>query len=181
MNKNVALHKIGNAINIGYPLIVSVAFLIICLKFDINFKIKGFENVLESVITFSSIVIGFYTAMYGILLTLSNTNLMKEFRNRRIDKIFKFQLYDSLITSFIVLIFSIVLQILKHYPSKAATIIFILWFTFIGYFIATTYRSISLLLRIFFTREVKLPNTNPKSEKDKLDQIKRIQDRNRDA
>ncbi|MBC2286004.1 hypothetical protein HCB69_16675, partial [Listeria booriae] len=32
-----------------------------------GYEIKGFEKTLESIINFSAIIIGFYTAMYGVL------------------------------------------------------------------------------------------------------------------
>lgn len=169
MDRQGTSQIMGNVINILYPFILATIFLIVCLNYQINFKIKGLENVLESVITFSSIVIGFYSAMYGILLTLSNSNLMREFRKRKVNRIFKYQLYDSLISSFIVLIISITLQIFKNYPGTLTDIIFNIWLFLIGYFISTTYRSISLLLKILFFHEVDLPNINKKSKKQKLE------------
>ncbi|KRK40908.1 hypothetical protein FC07_GL002662 [Loigolactobacillus bifermentans DSM 20003] len=87
-------------------------------------------------------------------------------------------MYDSLITSFLVLIVSIILQVIKHYPGKIANYIFIFWIFLIGYFVATTYRSISLLLKIFFAHEVDLPIDHTKSSEEKQAQIKRIKSKN---
>ncbi|QGG59660.1 hypothetical protein [Loigolactobacillus bifermentans] len=178
MKKSSSPHVLGNIINISYPLVVAISFSYVCNRLHVSTGLRGLSAVLESIITFSSIVIGFYTAMYGILLTLSKTQLMIEFRKRRIDRIFKFQLYDSLITSFLVLIVSIILQVIKHYPGKIANYIFIFWIFLIGYFVATTYRSISLLLKIFFAHEVDLPIDHTKSSEEKQAQIKRIKSKN---
>lgn len=141
---------IGDYINLTYPIIIALLFVIIDVHWKFTYKVKGFSSVLESVITFSSIVIGFYTAMYGILIAMKNTTLMKEIRRQNLNGIFKFQLYDSLLISFIVLVLSIVMQIVRNYNGSINNLFFNIWFAIIGYFVGSTYRAISLLLKIIF-------------------------------
>ncbi|EKY8177474.1 hypothetical protein Q7189_002576, partial [Enterococcus faecium] len=95
----------------------------------------------------------------------------KIFKNNGIQGIFKYQLYDSLITSFIILFLSIAMQILINYPNIENKILiefnltrffFYIWIFILGYFIGTSFRAISLLLRLMFNHN-KEDNTNNKS------------------
>lgn len=144
-----------NFLNVMYPVLLGLIFLFLKFIFRINFTVKGFEHILESVIAFSSIIIGFYTAMYGVLLTLSNSTLMKEIKKKNLSALVKFQLYDSLICSFVILVISIALQVLKNYNTKITTYTFYIWVFILGYFSATSFRSISLLLNMIFNNEPK--------------------------
>lgn len=164
----------GNLINLIYPTVLALIFYFVDYKYKFTYEVRGFENVLGSIITFASIVIGFYTAMYGVLITLNNSNIMKEFRKRKLESIFKFQLYDSLIVSFIILILSIIMQIAFRYPSKITNYFFDVWFTCIGYFMATSYRAISLLLKILFTKEKPSPSVEKKDSSIKQKQMETI-------
>ena len=166
--------SIGNIINLLYPPVLGAVFLATTIHLNLSYSLKGFSNVMESIITFASIIIGFYTAMYGILLTTSNTSFMNEFRRHHVEGIFQFQLYDSLIVSFTILMMSIVLQILIHYPGRGATWIFNIWSFIFGYFIATSYRAIALLLKLLFLRKPNLPNKPNIDVDKKMQQIQRI-------
>lgn len=117
--------------------------------------LKGFDNVLESLINFSAIIIGFYTAMYGVLLTLKNSDIFKKLKLRDAENIVKFQLYESLISSFLILILSILLQILINYKTMFTTLISSLWLAIIFVFAISTFQSISLLLKIMFNHDSK--------------------------
>lgn len=135
---------------------------------------------MESIITFSSIIIGFYTAMYGVMITLKDSDVMKEFRSRELTGLLKFQLYDSLVASFFILILSILLQIGINYTNNITNIIFCLWIAVLGYFIATSFRSIALLLKIMFNSENqnKVQSSEEKDEefKQRIDRIKETHD-----
>lgn len=109
--------------------------------------------------------------MYGILIGIMNSDIFKIFKNNGIQGIFKYQLYDSLITSFIILFLSIAMQILINYPNIENKILiefnltrffFYIWIFILGYFIGTSFRAISLLLRLMFNHN-KEDNTNNKS------------------
>lgn len=166
--------NIGDYVNIAYPILIALLFMVIDIHWKFTYKIKGYSSVLESIITFSSIVIGFYTAMYGILITMKSTTLMTEIRQRNLNGIFKFQLYDSLLISFIVLLLSIIMQIVKNYSGSINNFVFDIWFVIIGYFVGSTYRAISLLLKIIFADEQKKPKIQKKTPAEKKKQWERI-------
>lgn len=122
----------------------------------IDHTIKGYDEVLNSIITFSSIIIGFYTAMYGVLLTLKEADIFKKFRELKIDKTFKIQLYESLVVSFLILIASIALQVLVNYEQLQLTqLFFYAWSFLLGYFVSGSFKTIQLLLKIMFNHEEK--------------------------
>ncbi|EUJ64839.1 hypothetical protein [Listeria fleischmannii] len=118
-----------------------------------SYEIKGFDKVLESIINFSAIIIGFYSAMYGVLLTLKNSDIFKKFKFYGAEKIVKFQLYESLICSFFVLVSSIGMQILDNYINSFTNVICSIWLGAILVLMVSTFRSISLLLKIMFNHD----------------------------
>lgn len=120
-----------------------------------GYEIKGFEKTLESIINFSAIIIGFYTAMYGVLLTLKNSDIFQNFKFHNAEKIVKFQLYESLISSFLILILSIALQILINYINPFTNFICAIWLGTLFIFVVSTFRAISLLLKIMFNHSGK--------------------------
>lgn len=80
-------------INLLIP--ISVALIISLLWFFFSFVVfktnkssfSGLYEVLGSVINFSSIVIGFYTAMYGIIISFIQSdkhNIFKEINTKKI-------------------------------------------------------------------------------------------------
>lgn len=147
------LKKVTTFLSLLFPLVIGAIFVILKLKFKLSYNLLGFSSVLESVITFSSIIIGFYTAMYGVLLTLKDSDIMTAFRENKLTGILKFQLYDSLIASFLILILSILLQVLVKYPGEFASRTMCFWTFTVGYFMTTSFRAITLLLRIMFNSE----------------------------
>lgn len=118
-----------------------------------TYTVKGYGDVLESIISFSAIIIGFYTAMYGVLITLQNSDIMKIMRIRKVEWLLKYQLYESLVTSFLILILSIIMQVLKNYPIELTEIIFSIWISTLIIFSASTYGTIIILLKIMFNNK----------------------------
>ncbi|MFB0715120.1 hypothetical protein ACEU0I_05690 [Enterococcus faecalis] len=168
--------NLGTFWNVSYPIFLSLAlwsFLIFIVGF--NCETDGLSDVLDSVINFSSIIIGFYTAMYGVMISLLKTDIFKIFKKNKIEKYFKFQLYDSLVTSFSILILSIVMQVLiKQHINEITVIIFNLWLLILGYFLGTSFRSISLLLKLMFNNTSKKEtDKEDKEKKQKLEELKK--------
>ena len=147
--------KLGDWLNMAYPLLIGIISILCTIYFKFDYKVKGMKDVLTSVITFTSIVIAFYTSMYGILITIKDSKIMREIKKHHVNGIFKYQLYESLFFSFLILILSIILQISINYSGKTEKWLFYIWMFSIGYFIGSTYRIISLLLRIIFVDDSK--------------------------
>ncbi|MBC1934877.1 hypothetical protein HCA69_00775 [Listeria grandensis] len=133
-----------------YAIALFVGSMVFFKCIPLTYHIKGYNDVLTSIISFSAIIIGFYTAMYGILLTLKNSDILQRFKFYKIEGIFKFQLYESLVFAFLILIASITMQVARNYATLFSEICFSLWVAFLIVFSISTFRSLSLLLRIMF-------------------------------
>lgn len=167
-NRNKASFTLGTFWNISYPIFLSLSlWFFLSVKVKFNYETDGLSDVLDSVINFSSIIIGFYTAMYGVMISLLETDIFKIFRKNKVEKYFKFQLYDSLVTSFAILILSIIMQVLiKQDVNKITIFFFNIWLLILGYFVGTSFRSISLLLKLMF-------NNTSRKDNDKVDMDKK--------
>ena len=77
---------LGTIWNMFYPLLLAILFLILSLVFNFSYKVTGFEDVLESIINFSSIIIGFYTAMYGIMFGILHSDIFKILKKNESNK-----------------------------------------------------------------------------------------------
>lgn len=149
---------IGTLWNLTYPLIIAIIFLFMSVKFNFSYKIKGFPEVLESIINFSSIILGFYTAMYGIMIGMMHKDIFKVLNKNKSNAYLKYQLYDSLISSFLVLGLSICLQILRYQVLNinfidVVLIVTHIWVFLVVYLAGTSFRSISLLIKMMFNNE----------------------------
>ena len=172
------MKKVVEVIYNIYPLVFGIISFLFFLFFSIDYTIMGFQDVLNSIITFSSIIIGFYTAMYGVLISLNNTDIFKKFLNNKIDGTLKKQLYESLIISFLILIVSIALQVLMNYQGVITELTFFSWSFLLGYFLSTSFRAISLLLRIMFnhnekTRESTKDNISEKTREEIKEKLRK--------
>lgn len=163
---------IGTIFNSLYPFVLSISLWFFLVKIvGFNQSTEGYSDVLESIINFSSIIIGFYTAMYGVMIGLADSDIFKIIRKNDVEGYLKFQLYDSLIVSFLILSLSIVMQVLaKQTANNILTIFFNAWVLVLGYFAGTSFRSISLLLRLMFKNTSK-DDTNEEDSKRKEQQI----------
>ncbi|WP_270370610.1 hypothetical protein [Aerococcus urinaeequi] len=162
-----------------FPFILAGVGTFVLYFCKITAEVEGLESVLESVITFSSIIIGFYTAMYGVLISLKDSDIFKAFDEFDLKSLFTFQLYESVIISFLVLSVSIIMQISIHYENKLSFIIFYIWlFTTLSFFISTI-RTVNLLLKILLhhNHDAKLFKASEELTKDQFEKIEQLKKR----
>ncbi|OTW89022.1 hypothetical protein GVV68_16980 [Bacillus cereus] len=115
-----------------------------------NHKVSNFDKVLDGSITFSSIVVGFLAALLGILISIRDTEIVKEiFRQNEIGTL-KYYFNEALILGFITVILSGILHVVRGNTFLSVTIIFYVWSVGLFWFIASTYRIVHLLMNIFF-------------------------------
>ena len=84
------------------------------LKLDYQ-NIKGFRSVLESIVNFLSIVIGFYSAFYGMIISMQKTKFMRTLAESEYKNELPKLLIWSLVSAFLCLIITISMQILVNY------------------------------------------------------------------
>lgn len=130
-----------------YPSLLAWVITTVVFVFRIFPIDKGLDNVLNSAITFSSIVIGFLGALMAILANLGKSGLI-QLVNRFAgeDILFKY-IRRTIQTGFVVLITSGCLFVLNGMIEK---VVFIFWMWFVTYFFFSSYRIISLLMNLVF-------------------------------
>lgn len=145
--------------NILYPSLLAIILVLLWVFFVKKTTFGGLSSVLESIITFSSIIIGFYTAMYGVIITFIQSdkkNVFDRMSDYQLEDTFKFQLYFSLLTSFFALILSIIMQSeLINLTSMAGNLFFYVWLfsTFMLFIVSGI--TMSFLIRLIFAKQVK--------------------------
>lgn len=123
-------------------------------QFHLNYyNIKGFENVLESIVNFLSIVIGFYSAFYGMIISMTKTRFLAELRQSKYKSVLPKILIKALSTSFLALIITILLQILINYKNDFIIYIYYTWGFFVGAFITYSFRTALLSIAMIFGSE----------------------------
>lgn len=140
------------------PSIIAVITFIVNLKYGIvSNSLPGLDNVVESIINFTSIIIGILTALFGVVVTLSDKDVMKKLQQNRGDKtIYKYSV-ETLLSNFIVLILSIILQsLLEFKPILFWTDCFLnFWVSILMLALFSSIRTIYYLLLISFNQENK--------------------------
>lgn len=177
----------NSILNMTYPWFLGLFVLFLSLCLSIGPDMLGYENILESLIQFSGLIIGFYTSMYGIVLVAGNL-LLTKFEENRVEKVFKNNLIQSLTSAFAIYIFSVIMQELRYHNNvlfllgenqiKVNYVGFYIWIFSAGVFLGMSYRSIRLLLKMLFYKsedEVRLKsNTAAETEEEKKERYSRI-------
>ncbi len=177
----------NSILNMTYPWFLGLFVLFLSLYLPIGPDMSGYENILESLIQFSGLIIGFYTSMYGIVLVAGNL-LLTKFEENRVEKVFKNNLIQSLTSAFAIYIFSVIMQELRYHKNvlfllgenqiKVNYVGFYIWIFSAGVFLGMSYRSIRLLLKMLFYKsedEVRLKsNTDTETEEEKIERYSRI-------
>lgn len=177
----------NSILNMTYPWFLGLFVLFLSLYLPIGPDMSGYENILESLIQFSGLIIGFYTSMYGIVLVAGNL-LLTKFEENRVEKVFKNNLIQSLTSAFAIYIFSVIMQELRYHKNvlfllgenqiKVNYVGFYIWIFSAGVFLGMSYRSIRLLLKMLFYKpenDVRLKsNTDAETEEEKSERYSRI-------
>lgn len=145
----------------NYPLILSLVITFFFYVLGFSPKIPGYEKVLDGIISFSSIVLGFLGALLAIILSISKSNVVKHLYNY-VGKsggdgknILFGYFQQSLITGFIVVMLSICMYVVSN--IKNLTIFYKImslgWVLITLFFILSSYRIISILMYTLFKHE----------------------------
>lgn len=115
------------------PLIIGLVLVAIMIffnqKYGVYYKsLGGFENILESIVNFLSIVIGFYSAFYGIIISMYESRFMQKLLKSQYRDELPLLLLLSLISAFVCLILTIVMQSLIFYNLKITNWIYYICF-----------------------------------------------------
>jgi len=163
-NRVVKMKFIDKVIKI-LPWIIAILFLVINNIFNlVNIFLPGLQEIINSLITFTSIIIGILTALFGIIISLTDKEVMIKLQKNNDDKtIYKYSI-ETLLSNFLLLIFSIVLQSLTRFDPALSYInhVLTIWLGIIGFVLTSSLRTIYFLLLISFNHNDK--SSRPVSE-----------------
>lgn len=137
------------------PLIVGFLLVIMmCLlnkKYGVNYRnFGGYENILESMVNFLSIVIGFYSAFYGMIISMYKSKFMQELLKSKYRNELPLLLVFSLISAFACLILTIVMQSLITYKLEITNLLYYIWFLLVGIFVTYAFQTSLLSIAMIF-------------------------------
>lgn len=170
-----------------YPFFLALGLSIILYLIDFSPKVSGFDKVLDGVITFTSIVIGFLAALLAIILSISKSKVMKHLYEHIDESNGKNILFSyfkqSIVSGFVLVLLSICMHIihLQNDSKIYSEIIFWIWTYSAGFFVLTAYRIINVLMTALFV-DAKISHTpEPKQRnlmsQDELDDFKKLSSR----
>lgn len=153
-----------------------------CLKMDPT--IKGFDSVLDGIISFSSIVLGFVAALLAIILSISKSTVMNHLynfvgsRGAINGKTLLFGFFkSSLYSGFATVIISIFMYVISNKEKIVLyeEIITYIWVGVTIFFVCSSYRIVSILMHTLFKHESHETNsheqvTQPSSDYNQLQQ-----------
>lgn len=128
-----------------YPLIAAIVGIIIFICSSCNFWLsEDFDKVLNGVITFSSILVGFMGALLAILASIRNTEIVEYIYSHVEKSLFLKYFKFTIIPGLLVVVLSCVMFVIKN------NFLGVLWTFTTIYFAFASYRIIDILLRIIF-------------------------------
>lgn len=137
------------------PLLTGLVIVVVAIFFKSKLKldyqnIKGFRSVLESIVNFLSIVIGFYSAFYGMIISMQKTKFMRTLAESEYKNELPKLLIWSLISAFLCLIITIGMQILVNYKFTFIYYIYFFWCFIVGVFITYAFQTSLLSIVMIF-------------------------------
>lgn len=156
-----------------YPIIGGILFLVFIYVFNLVNVIISSEKILDSTITFTSIIVGFVGALIGILFSIRDSDIINELFKKNKREILKKYFQWTIISGLLLVLISTILylhnNICKTYTFlnlniKMIDIIFALWAYLVGYFVLSTYRITDIMMYIIF-KDPNLKNKEPDSVK----------------
>lgn len=164
-----------------YPVIFGSFFSVIILVLGIDDRTKGMIAVINGVITYTSISIGFLGALLGIIISISNTAIMKhttEHWKKKGKNVLLRYFNESIVSGLIVVSLSILsfLEIDLFLDFEFRYHLFILWIFAFLFFFFSTFRIIKILLNILshVSEESALQSQSNKLTEDQLQMLMKI-------
>lgn len=147
-----------------YPIIIGIIFVIIGILllhyFDLPIKSDNdvLNKIIDSVINFTSIIVGFIGVLVGILFSIRSSKLVTLLFRYNSRKKLKSYFKSAFICGMLLIFISIVMYarveialVFKDICSCISEALFIVWMFFIGNTMACCYRIINIMILILFS------------------------------
>lgn len=134
--------------------LVVICGIVLSVFFNFTFPADPYDKILDAIINFSSIIIGFMGVLIGILFSLRDSKVVSLLFKYNKERQLKRYFLESICVGIALLLFSMILYLREQYPihSMAAYLIDI-WCGLLFYSAACHYRIISLMIKIIFIKD----------------------------
>lgn len=137
------------------PLIVAIIIFLLNDQFLLVTKeLPGVENIIESIINYTSIIIGVLIALFGIVVALTDKDIMKKLqKNNKDNTIFRYCV-ETLMSNFFLLAISIILQSIVQFRNQIpyTQLLLNIWVSVVFFATVSSIRTIYYLLLISFNQ-----------------------------
>jgi chromate transport protein ChrA len=132
-----------------YPYIVAVVFggIVYALNWELE-DVTNFSNVLNAIVTVSSIIIGFLGTMASVLISLTNSKVMDKIRKKKAEKVLAGYIKISIVAGLLLALYSLALNLFENYTGKGSDWMLIALVVLTSFFLLSSYRIFHVLLNI---------------------------------
>lgn len=129
-----------------YPSTVAilVGIVVYILKVDIT-DVNNFSSIISSAVTISSIVIAFIATMISILISISNSAVMKRINNNSAEGMLISYIKTTVVSGLLLAMYSLVLNMYLDMEGIFSRLMLIIFVVMLVYFVLCTYRIISIV------------------------------------
>ena len=151
LKKNI-IQKWRNIYSVIIPFIIVIIILLIdkCTEFDLTDICRNgnFNDMLQSLITFLSIVIGIFGFLIPALVSVKNDQLVQYFLDKADVDNFVNQIKLLIFTGLLSILLSVILFMFQNINAVVLIIFMYVWIGMIALFICSSYRFISIILKL---------------------------------
>lgn len=147
----------------GYPYVISLIATIICEYTGFNMMVDetGFTELLNGLITLDSIIIGFLGAVMPVILSMKNeSKFVKYVFENDEENLFCKYLKMTLLLGICNVVLCLVLQVRKAILIEYQLMCYYVWIFMTVVFLAATYRSMSYMIALVFSKDVRGDDSN---------------------
>lgn len=141
-------------LEITTPLLLSICMSVLLIRFGFDPGVKRFEKVLDGSITFSSILVGFLSALMGIMMSIRSSDVVKGMFEVRNKKLLVYYLSETIFLGFAVVISSGLMY--TFIESCGYHLPFYSWIVVTFWFLPSSIRVVLMMLLILFKSDVTL-------------------------
>lgn len=152
MSKKDLIQMWRNIYSVIIPFIIIIAILLIdkCTKFNLTDICRNgnFNDMLQSLITFLSIIIGIFGFLIPALVSVKNGQLVQYFFDRADVDNFVNQIKLLVFSGLLSILLSVILFMFQNINAVVLIIFLYVWIGIITYFVCGSYRFISIILKL---------------------------------